>query len=136
MHSLVLITLLSTAIAVPQLVPVIGSLLGAVGDILNSIPILYASPPSFLLTQDPSPQCAKVNGGTLLCCSSTFNGDMPLVVELAQLAGNFRLNPDSINGIYCEVSRTSLGEWRGTNTRFRPKGLYDLQPWYAAVLPS
>jgi hypothetical protein len=100
---IILISLLSATMAAPQTLPIIGGLVGALGNILNSIPVLYASAPSFLLTKDPSPQCANVNGGVLLCCSSTFNGDMPLVVELAQLAGNFRLNPNSINGIYCKL---------------------------------
>ena len=67
-----LIALLSTVTAAPQVVPVIGGLLGdagltpitgALGEVLNSIPILYADAPSFLLTQDPSPQCAAVNNG-------------------------------------------------------------------------
>ena len=67
-----LLPLLSTVTAAPQVVPVIGGLLGdaglipitgALGEVLNSIPILYADPPSFLLTQDPSPQCAAVNNG-------------------------------------------------------------------------
>ncbi len=67
-----LIPLLSTVTAAPQVVPVIGGLLGdagltpitgALGDVLNSIPILYAAAPSFLMTKDPSPQCAAVNHG-------------------------------------------------------------------------
>ncbi len=122
MHFVVLLALITAAMAAPQTLPIVGSLLGAVGDILNSIPILYAAAPSFLLTQDPSPQCADVNGGTLLCCSSTFNGDMPLVVELAQLAGNFRLNPNSINGIYCEFPTRLLVNSAGSDACFRPEG--------------
>jgi len=108
------LAILATTSAAPQLgglLEGIGGLLapltGAVGTILNSIPLLYAAAPDFLLTKDPSPQCANVNGGTLLCCSSTINGDMPLVVELAQLAGNFKLNPNSINGLYCKKDFTT-----------------------------
>ncbi len=44
-------------------VPVVAPLLGATGAILDEIPVLYASPPDFLLTQNPSPQCANINGG-------------------------------------------------------------------------
>jgi hypothetical protein len=32
---------------------------------------------------------------------------MPLVVELAQLAGQFKLNPNSINGLYCKKDFTT-----------------------------
>jgi hypothetical protein len=138
---ILLITLLSSATAAPQLVPVIGSLLngipvvgaitGYLGNVLNELGVLYAAPPSFLLTTDISPVCKNVNNGmpppppdhppacfptqaehwletgTLLCCSSTINGDMPLVVELAQLAGQFKLNPNSINGLYCKKNFTT-----------------------------
>jgi len=106
-----LLALLSAALAAPQsglggILDGIGSIVapitGALGTVLNSIPVLYAAAPEFLITTDPSPQCANVNEGTLLCCSSTINGDMPIVVELAQLAGNFKLNPNSINGLYCK----------------------------------
>jgi hypothetical protein len=65
-----LVALLSTASAAPQLGGLLGGLLapvepllGYVGDILNEIPILYAAAPPFLITKDPSPQCANVNGG-------------------------------------------------------------------------
>jgi hypothetical protein len=76
-----LITLLSTVTAAPQVVPVIGGLLGdagltpitgALGEVLNSIPILYASAPSILMTQDPSPQCAAVNQGIYPSSISSF----------------------------------------------------------------
>lgn len=110
-----LFALLSAALAAPQLSgilegisSVIAPITGALGTVLNSIPLLYAAAPPFLITTDPSPQCANVNGGTLVCCSSTINGDMPIVVELAQLAGNFRLNPNSINGLYCKSSTRLL----------------------------
>ncbi|KAN0092461.1 hypothetical protein V8E51_018308 [Hyaloscypha variabilis] len=108
-----LLVLLSPANAAPQSgvvgiigsllgdVPVVAPLLGATGAILDEIPVLYASPPDFLLTQNPSPQCANINGGALLCCNSIINGDMPLVVELSDLTGHFRLNPNSINGLFC-----------------------------------
>ncbi|KAE9366490.1 hypothetical protein N431DRAFT_561920 [Stipitochalara longipes BDJ] len=107
-----LLVLLSITDAAPQLggilggvlgdLPVVAPLLGATGAILDEIPILYASPPAFLQTKNPSPQCANINGGALLCCNSIINGDMPLVVELADLAGNFQLNPNSINGLFCK----------------------------------
>jgi hypothetical protein len=70
-----LLVLLSPANAAPQSgvvgiiggllgdVPVVAPLLGATGAILDEIPVLYASPPDFLLTQNPSPQCANINGG-------------------------------------------------------------------------
>ena len=48
-------------------VPVVEPILGATGELLNEIPLLYASPPSFLLTEDPSPQCANINGGKFFC---------------------------------------------------------------------
>ncbi|KAH8786857.1 hypothetical protein BGZ57DRAFT_924510 [Hyaloscypha finlandica] len=114
---ILLVTLLTSATAAPQLVPVIGGLLGGIpvvgaitgylGNVLNLLGVLYAAPPPFLLTKNPSPECKNVNNGALLCCSSTINGDMPLVVELAQLAGQFKLNPNSINGLYCKKDFTT-----------------------------
>jgi hypothetical protein len=56
----------------------------------------YVLPPLFL-----KPVLTSNCTGTLLCCNSVINGDMPLVVELSELVGNFRLNPNSINGLYC-----------------------------------
>jgi hypothetical protein len=73
-----LISLLSIASAAPQLGSLLGGLLapvepilGYVGDILNEIPILYAAAPPFLLTKDPSPQCANVNNGMFCPLSSS-----------------------------------------------------------------
>lgn len=94
----------SLVCAIPQglLGGLLGGLTGALGPVLNAIPFLGTDPPAAITTRQPSPQCANVNGGALLCCNSAINGDMPLVVQLSQLVGSFRLNPNSINGLYCK----------------------------------
>ncbi len=89
---LLLATLATPSLALPQL-------LGIVGQLLGIIPILSTPPPRELWTKTPSPECANVNGGALLCCESTFNGDIPIVVQLAPAVG-YKLNPNSINCIY------------------------------------
>jgi hypothetical protein len=99
----VLLTAITAVLAVPrpepQLSGVLGELLGDIGPVLNLIPVLASPPPAFLWTKNPSPECANINQGALYCCGSTFNGDMPLVVELAD-AVNYKLNPNSINCIF------------------------------------
>jgi hypothetical protein len=70
---ILLVTLLTSATAAPQLVPVIGGLLGGIpvvgaitgylGNVLNMLGVLYAAPPTFLLTKEPSLECKNVNNG-------------------------------------------------------------------------
>ena len=74
-------------------------LLGAVGSLIQDLPIL-SYPPKSIVTTDISPECANLNQGTRLCCQSTFDGDVPIVMELAPVVG-YKLDPNSINGIYC-----------------------------------
>jgi len=80
------------ALAAPQLFSLVGQLLGL-------IPVISTPPPAALWTKHQSPSCANVNQGTLLCCESTFNGDIPLIVYAAPTIA-YKLNPNSINCIY------------------------------------
>ncbi|KAL2060656.1 hypothetical protein VTL71DRAFT_9297 [Oculimacula yallundae] len=89
---LVITTTISPTLALPQL-------LGAVGALLGLVPLLSMPPPRELQTKTPSPECANVNGGALLCCESTFQGDIPIIVQLAPLVA-YKLNPNSNNCIY------------------------------------
>jgi hypothetical protein len=59
------------------------------------------------MTKDPSPECANTNQGALLCCESTVDGGFPLVRELSELTG-YELSNDTINGIYCGFSFSSI----------------------------
>lgn len=89
-------TLFTSSLAAPQLLE---GALSIIGTALGLIPILSTPPPTSLWTQYPNDTCADVNGGALYCCESTFNGDIPLVVEVAPLVA-YKLNPNSINCIY------------------------------------
>ncbi|KAI1349020.1 hypothetical protein F5Y01DRAFT_195509 [Xylaria sp. FL0043] len=63
-----------------------------------------SDPPDFLSTPDPSPECATErggNGGQLQCCRATVAGDLPVVVDLADVIG-YKLNPNDINGVICD----------------------------------
>jgi hypothetical protein len=108
---MVLLTAITAVFAVPhpepQLGGVVGGLLGEVGPLLNLVPVLASPPPAFLWTKNPSPECANINQGALYCCDSTFNGDMPLVVELSDLL-QYKLNPNSINCIFGMSSISSI----------------------------
>lgn len=85
---------LASAEPVPGLLPKI--------PILDALLALGASPPPPILqTTKPSPQCANVNQGELMCCRATVAGDVQLVVWLAALYG-YNLNPNDINGLNCE----------------------------------
>lgn len=95
--TIVLILLTITAIASPAFA--LPQLLGAVGALLGLVPLLSTPPPRELWTKTPAPECANVNGGALLCCQSTFQGDIPIIVQLAPLIG-YKLNPNSNNCIY------------------------------------
>jgi hypothetical protein len=65
---------------------------GVVG--IGAIPILE--------TTVHSPECANLNNGTYVCCESTFNGDLPIVVEASALT-DYPLTKNSINGLIgCE----------------------------------
>lgn len=112
MHSVANVLLLfgitSLSLAAPQL--------SLIGPLLNDLPLLATPPPSFLSTQNPSPECAAVNQGTLLCCESTFNGDIPIVVQLSDLV-HYKLNPNSINCIYGMHSPLCLVSTSGTDQR-------------------
>jgi hypothetical protein len=79
-------------------------LIGSLGPLIQDIPILDGPLPS-MMTKNPSPECASLNQGTRLCCQSTFDGDVPIVLELAPLLG-YKLDPNSVNGIYCEYHST------------------------------
>ncbi|KAH8669693.1 hypothetical protein BGZ60DRAFT_408068 [Tricladium varicosporioides] len=68
--------------------------------ILNNLPILNY-PPAHMITTNPDPECQAINGGARWCCQSTFDGDMPIVMELAPVLG-YKLNPNSVNGIFCK----------------------------------
>ncbi|CZT05745.1 uncharacterized protein RCO7_03911 [Rhynchosporium graminicola] len=94
--SLLLLALLTL---LPQAILASPQLLGAVGALLNAIPLLSLPLPKELQTKTPSPECANVNGGALLCCESTLQGDIPLIVQLAPLVA-YKLNPNSNNCIY------------------------------------
>ncbi|KAL1884141.1 hypothetical protein VTK73DRAFT_6810 [Phialemonium thermophilum] len=66
-----------------------------VPGLLPKIPILDAllalgasPPPPILRTTHPSPECASINQGELLCCRATVAGDIQLVVWLAELYGH------------------------------------------------
>lgn len=75
-----------------------------------TIPILglgAAPPPSAILTTDISPQCANVNNGTYLCCSSAVQGGDPIVVSLATAAG-YQLPANTVNGVECKQSLRPL----------------------------
>lgn len=75
-------------------------LLGGIVKLVGKLP-LNSPPPDILWTLKPSPQCAAVNGGELTCCQASLSGDLPLVVFLAGAYG-YALNPNNVNGIYCE----------------------------------
>jgi len=77
-----------------------GGLLGFIGPLIQGIPLLDGPLPG-MMTTNPSPECANLNHGTRLCCQSTFDGDVPLLLELAPVIG-YKLDPNSVNGIYCE----------------------------------
>jgi hypothetical protein len=78
-------------------------LLDFIGHIVQGtgLPLLDRPLPE-MMTKTPSPECVNINKGTRLCCQSTFNGDVPLLIELAPVIG-YTLNK-SVNGIYCELS--------------------------------
>ncbi|KAF8858236.1 hypothetical protein BDZ45DRAFT_404301 [Acephala macrosclerotiorum] len=102
------LALLSPSFAAPQLLGSVGAL---IGQALQQIPLLSTPPPAALMTTHPSPQCANVNKGALLCCESTFQGDIPIFVEAAPLVA-YKLNPNSINCIYGQRNFTECS--RGT----------------------
>lgn len=77
-----------------------------IGDLIQPLPVADYPIPE-MVTSSPSPECEGVNGGSRLCCESTFNGDVPLIKELAPIIG-FKLNRNSVNGIYCEFVFYSL----------------------------
>lgn len=89
-------TLLHPSLAAPQLFGELGTL---IGELLQQIPLLSNPPPAALMTKQPSPECANVNKGALLCCQSSFQGDIPIFVQAAPLVA-YKLNPNSINCIY------------------------------------
>ncbi|CAG8983746.1 hypothetical protein HYALB_00009842 [Hymenoscyphus albidus] len=83
--------------------------LGLVGHLVQPLPIADYPAPE-LVTNHPSTECEKINGGSRLCCQSTFDGGVPLVKELAPIIG-FRLNHNSVNGIYCKKdAECAVGE--------------------------
>jgi len=85
---------LASAEPIPGLLPKI--------PILDALLALGASPPPPILqTTKPSPECANINKGELMCCRATVAGDIQLVVWLAALYG-YKLNPNDINGLNCE----------------------------------
>lgn len=72
-----------------------------VGQVLTPILDLAALPPPTLIqTMSPSPQCAKINQGQLMCCRGTVAGDLQPIVWLAAVYG-YNLNPNDINGLDC-----------------------------------
>jgi hypothetical protein len=111
-----LVSLLSVAVGSPTASPEPG-LLGSVLSAINSdvvapvLDILALPPPTFLQTFQPSPQCANVNQGELLCCRATVAGDVQPVVWLASVYG-YSLNPNDVNGLNCDTNVTSCP---GTN---------------------
>jgi hypothetical protein len=54
-----------------------------------------------LATSIHSPECVNLNGGTYVCCESTFNGGLPLVEALSE-ATDYPITPDTINGFVCK----------------------------------
>ena len=93
---------LDPAHAAPGLIDSLGHLIQG-----NGLPLLDY-PLAQMMTKSPSPECAKVNQGARLCCKSTFNGDVPLLLELAPVIG-YNLNKNSVNGIYCMKLSASDG---------------------------
>ena len=89
----VLFALCTTSFALPALPNLTNALLAALG--LNGL-VGIGPPP--LETTIHSPECANTNNGTYLCCESTFNGDMPIVVA-ASAATDYPLTENSINGL-------------------------------------
>ncbi|KAJ9145334.1 hypothetical protein NKR23_g5437 [Pleurostoma richardsiae] len=71
--------------------PVVGPLL----DLLNN------PPPELLKTTNPSPECAAVNNGELMCCRAAVAGDLQPIVWLAAAYGYY-LNPNDVNGLDCD----------------------------------
>jgi len=109
----ILLTAITAVFAVPHPEPQLSGILGDIGDLLEDVgpildllPVLNDPPPAFLWTKNPSPECANINQGALYCCGSTFNGDFPLVVGLADLV-DYRLNPDSINCLFAQGDFTT-----------------------------
>jgi hypothetical protein len=92
---ILLFTLLTTSLALPAAPKfnLVDWLLGELG--LNGL-VGNGTPP--LATTIHSPECANINNGTYLCCQSTFNGDLPIVVD-ASAATNYPLTKNSINGL-------------------------------------
>lgn len=80
--------------------PIVGDVLKLVGNVGN------APPPTLLWTRNPSPQCAAINQGELLCCRGALAGDQPLVVFLAGVYG-YKLNPNDVNGLVCTFITSS-----------------------------
>lgn len=98
-------TLLPHTLATPQL----PNLFGIIGQLLGSIPILSSPPPAFLMTKIPPPACGVVNQGSLLCCESTFDSDLPLVAYLSPQAA-IKLNKNSIDCTYGVFKLVSLAQ--------------------------
>jgi hypothetical protein len=70
--------------------------------IVDALLALGASPPpKALRSVNPSPECAAINQGELMCCRATVAGDVQLVVWLAMVYG-YDLNPNDINGLNCK----------------------------------
>lgn len=97
LQCIVLQVSLVTASPAPAPEPLLSGLTTLVGNIGN------APPPKILWTPKPSPECAVINQGQLQCCRGALAGDQPLVVFLAKLYG-YKLNPNNINGVVCELS--------------------------------
>lgn len=102
--SVLLVAQLSVAMATPN--PDADPGLFDLLPILNNLPILNY-PPQNMITTNPAPECQAINGGGRWCCQSTFDGDMPIVLELAPVLG-YKLNPNSVNGLFCKWSISSF----------------------------
>lgn len=93
--------------------PLLSGLTTLVGNIGN------APPPKILWTPKPSPECAVINQGQLQCCRGALAGDQPLVVFLAKLYG-YKLNPNNINGVVCELSHSQPLPSNSRDVRISP----------------
>ena len=102
--SIIVSTLIAKSFALPATPNFLNAalqILGLNGLVGNGTPLLA--------TTTHSPECANLNGGTYVCCESTFNGGMPIVETLSELT-DYPITKNTINGmIDCASILTSFG---------------------------
>jgi len=106
-----LLPLFALADASPAAAPdpsLLGGVISTLGDdvVKPVLDLAALPPPTFLQTFQPSPQCANINQGQMLCCRATVAGDLQPVTWLASVYG-YSLNANDINGVDCDTNIAS-----------------------------